>query len=68
MEQVWKNRENLNKNEIAKLEKDGLAIIDELPQLAKKSFEDIAWDDVERLKWAGIYAQRPKNGLFFDSN
>ncbi len=64
MEQVWKNRENLNKNEIAKLEKDGLAIIDELPQLAKKSFEEIAWDDVERLKWAGIYAQRPKNGLF----
>lgn len=35
MEQVWKDRENLNKNEMAKLEKDGLAIIDELPQLAK---------------------------------
>lgn len=64
MEQVWKERDNLNKNEIAKLQKDGLDIINELPVLAQKSFEEISWDDVERLKWAGIYAQRPKNGLF----
>ncbi len=64
MEQSWRNRENLNKNEIAKLEKDGLEILKELDALAQQEFSEIDPMDIERLKWAGIYTQRPKNGRF----
>ena len=64
MNHSWANREILNKNEIAKLEKDGLIILDELNKLSDMDYSDISWDDIERLKWAGIYTQRPKNGLF----
>lgn len=53
-----------NRNEQWKYEKDGLEIIKELPELAKKAFKDIDPGDVERLKWAGIYAQRPRDGHF----
>ncbi len=64
MEKSWKSRENLNKNELAKLEKDGLEILKELDALAKKEYSEIDPMDIERLKWAGIYTQRPKNGKF----
>ncbi len=64
MERSWKNRKNLNKNEIAKLEKDGLEILNELDEIAKKDNSAIDPMDIERLKWAGIYAQRPKDGHY----
>lgn len=64
MERSWKNRENLNKNEIAKLEKDGLEILNELDRLKEVPYDQMDPTDLERLKWAGVYAQRPKNGLF----
>lgn len=60
----WAHRENLNDNEHAKLEKDGLAILEEIDRLAGLPFEEIDRFDVERLKWAGIYAQVPKDGHF----
>ncbi len=60
----WKDNENLTKNELIKLEKDGLEIIKELDKLSSMNYEDIDPADIERLKWAGFYTQRPKNGLF----
>lgn len=53
-----------NRNEQWKHEKDGLEILKELPALAEKEFKEIDPGDVERLKWAGIYAQRPRDGHF----
>jgi ferredoxin-nitrite reductase len=64
MERSWANRENLNQNELAKLEKDGLEILGELDRLAGMKYEEIDAFDIERMKWAGIYAQRPKDGHF----
>ncbi len=60
----WKDRDDLTKNELLKLKKDGLEIVNELDQLSKMNYEDIDPEDLERLKWAGFYTQRPKNGLF----
>lgn len=53
-----------NRNEQWKHEKNGLEILKELPALAEKEFNEIDPGDVERLKWAGIYAQRPRDGHF----
>ena len=53
-----------NRNEQWKHDKDGLEIIQEIPALADKAFKEIDPGDVERLKWAGIYAQRPRDGHF----
>jgi ferredoxin-nitrite reductase len=64
MKRSWADRENLNQNERAKLEKDGLEILKELDRLAQMKYEDIDRFDIERMKWAGIYTQRPKNGRF----
>lgn len=63
-EQTWKDRTDLSKNEYWKLEKDGLEILKELDRLAATPFSEIDASDIERLKWAGIYCQRPKNGKF----
>ena len=64
MEKVWSTRENLNTNELWKLEKDGLEILKEIPEIAGMNYASLEKSDIERLKWAGIYAQRPKNGRF----
>lgn len=53
-----------NRNEMWKYEKDGLEILKEIEPLSKKIFKEIDPGDVERLKWAGIYAQRPRDGHF----
>ena len=63
-EHSWATRSDLNRNEQWKLAKDGLAILQEIPSLGTKTFKEIDPSDVERLKWAGIYAQRPKDGHF----
>ena len=34
MEKVWSTRENLNTNELWKLEKDGLEILKEIPEVS----------------------------------
>lgn len=64
MQHSWATRERLNRNEQWKLEKDGLAIIDEIDDLATGGFDAISESDKERLKWAGIYQQQPKDGHF----
>lgn len=62
--QTWRDREDLSRNEYWKLEKDGLEILKELETLAATPFSEIDASDIERLKWAGIYCQRPRNGRF----
>lgn len=60
----WAGRDDLNKNEYWKLEKDGLEILSDIDRLAPLPFDQIDPSDVEKLKWAGIYAQVPKDGHF----
>lgn len=62
---IWANdKEKLNKNELAKLEKDGLDVIEDIYEYAKTGFDSITPDDMDRFKWAGVYQQRPKDGHF----
>ncbi|MCI7330883.1 MAG: ferredoxin--nitrite reductase [Selenomonadaceae bacterium] len=60
----WRNRPDLNKNEQYKLAKDGLQILDDLPRFASLTQQEMLASDVELLKWAGIYAQRPRDGHY----
>lgn len=53
------------KQEELKLQKDGLDVIYDLYRYAKTGFASIAEDDFERLKWYGVYRQRPKDSGFF---
>jgi ferredoxin-nitrite reductase len=62
---VWaENKEKLNKMELAKLEKDGLDVIEDIYEYAKTGFDSIRPDDMDRFKWAGVYQQKPKDGHF----
>ena len=55
----------LTNQEKLKLEKDALEVIDELGNFARDGFASIPEDDFERLKWFGIYRQKPKDSGFF---
>lgn len=55
----------LNHVEIAKLEKDGLDVLQSLDTYAKEGFAAITADDFDRFKWLGLYVQRPKTDEFF---
>lgn len=65
-EQVWKQDiESLNNVEKIKLERDGLDVIEDIiNKYSKQGFDSISDDDRILLKWAGIYEQKPRNGLF----
>jgi ferredoxin-nitrite reductase len=54
----------LNKIELLKLEKDGLDVLQDIERYAKLGYGAIPPDDLERLKWVGVYEQRPKDGHF----
>lgn len=54
----------MNKVERIKLEKDGLAVWDDIIRYAKEGYAAITEDDFTRLRWYGIYQQRPNNGHF----
>ncbi|WP_134701431.1 nitrite/sulfite reductase [Ammoniphilus sp. YIM 78166] len=61
----WANDPKLNKMEIAKLEKDGLDVIDTIiNKYAVEGFDSIEGMDMDRFKWAGVYQQKPKDGYF----
>jgi sulfite reductase beta subunit-like hemoprotein len=53
-----------NSIERLKLEKSPLDILGELPQLATRSYETIPEEDLVRLKWYGLYHDKPKTGFF----
>lgn len=61
----WAGNEELNKTEISKLEKDGLRILDDIPEYAKNGFASIPQGQWDLFKWAGLYLQRPKEDGYF---
>jgi hypothetical protein len=49
----------LNKVELLKQEKDGLDVWADVLRYAKDGYESIHPDDFPRMRWYGIYQQRP---------
>jgi ferredoxin-nitrite reductase len=54
----------VNKIEAIKLERDGLDIRDAIAHYAKTGWESITEDDVQRLKWYGLFLRNPTPGFF----
>ncbi len=54
----------MSKNEHLKREKDGLDVWDDIHRYAKSGFASIAEDDFVRMRWYGIYQQKPNEGHF----
>ena len=54
----------MNKVELLKQEKDGLDVWDDVLRYAKTGFASIAEGDFVRMRWYGIYQQRPNVGHF----
>ncbi len=54
----------MNKLEVLKQERDSLEIIHNLPLFAKTGWESISEDDVQRLKWYGLFLRNPTPGFF----
>lgn len=54
----------MNKIEILKSEKDGLKIKADIPRMAKEGWESISEDDIQRLKWYGLFLRNPTPGFF----
>ena len=54
----------MNKIEAIKLERDGLDIRDAIAHYAKTGWESITEDDVQRLKWYGLFLRNPTPGFF----
>jgi len=48
-----------------KLEKDGLDVIHDIYRYAKTGFASIEADDFDRMKWYGVYRQKPKDSGYF---
>jgi sulfite reductase (ferredoxin) len=56
----------LKRNPVERLkrEKSPLAMLDELPALIAAGYEDVPEEDLVRLKWWGLYHDKPKIGTF----
>src|SRR5919201_1986293 len=56
----------LKRNPVERLKqaKSPLGILDELPALIASGYEQVAEEDVVRLKWWGLYHDKPKVGTF----
>jgi ferredoxin-nitrite reductase len=48
-----------------KLEKDGLDVIHDIYRYAKTGFASIEEGDFDRMKWYGVYRQKPKESGYF---
>ena len=54
----------MNKIEAIKLERDGLEVKEMIAHYAKTGWESIPEDDVQRLKWYGVFLRNPTPGFF----
>jgi ferredoxin-nitrite reductase len=54
----------VNRFETLKQTKDGLDVLDDIPQFARDGFDSIPEDDLERLKWAGMFHRKPTKPYF----
>lgn len=55
----------LSKEELLKIEKDGLDVLADIHRYAKEGFDAIDPGDFVRFKWYGIYQQKPKTDPYF---
>jgi ferredoxin-nitrite reductase len=63
-EPTWELVLKRNSIERLKREKFPFALMDELPQLIERGYEDISEDDIVRFTWYGLYHDKPKTGYF----
>jgi sulfite reductase beta subunit-like hemoprotein len=54
----------MTKNEHLKQAKDGLDTWDDIARFAKEGYSSISEEDMTRLRWYGIYEQKPNEGHF----
>jgi ferredoxin-nitrite reductase len=54
----------MNKIEDLKQERDGLDVKDAITAYARSGWESITEDDVQRLKWYGLFLRQPTPGFF----
>jgi ferredoxin-nitrite reductase len=54
----------MNKIEVIKRERDGLLVRDLIAHYAAAGWESIPEDDVQRLKWHGLFLRNPTPGFF----
>jgi ferredoxin-nitrite reductase len=54
----------MNKVEILKAEKNVLDVKNDLARFAREGWETISEDDVQRLKWYGLFLRKPTPGFF----
>ena len=56
----------LKRNSVERLkrEKSPLVMLDELPALIAAGYEAVPEEDIVRLKWWGLYHDKPKIGTF----
>ena len=54
----------MNKIEVLKAEKDGLAVREDIARFAQLGWEAIPEEDVQRLKWYGLFLRNPTPGFF----
>lgn len=55
----------LTPQERIKQDKDGLDVIHDIYRYAKTGFDSIEETDFERMKWYGVYRQKPKDSGYF---
>ena len=60
----WELVYKRNPVERLKRDKSPLGILDELPALIAAGYEQVAEEDIVRLKWWGLYHDKPKVGTF----
>src|SRR5436305_10437042 len=60
----WELVYKRNPVERIKRDKSPLGILDELPALIAAGYEDMPEEDMVRLKWWGLYHDKPKIGTF----
>jgi ferredoxin-nitrite reductase len=54
----------MNKIEVLKAEKDGLDIKEDIARYAELGWEAIPEEDIQRLKWYGLFLRNPTPGYF----
>jgi ferredoxin-nitrite reductase len=56
----------LKRNSIERLkrEKFPFAVVDDLPELVERGYEEISEEDLVRFQWYGLYHDKPKVGTF----
>jgi ferredoxin-nitrite reductase len=54
----------MNKIEVLKAEKDGLDIKEDIARYAQLGWEAISEEDIQRLKWYGVFLRNPTPGFF----